>query len=84
MAYKIVLLSTAEKDMHALPQKPRSRVIAALLDLEQFPHDSGIKKLKVPIEGYRKRVGEYRILFDVSDHTILVHRIKHRKDAYRD
>ena len=35
------------------------------------------------MHGYRKRVGNYRILFDTENSTISVHAIRHRKDAYR-
>lgn len=35
--------------------------------------------------GYRKRVGDYRIVFRVDDdrEEVLVTRIKHRRDVYR-
>ena len=82
MAYKVVLYSSAVKDLGALPIEVRPRIASALRDLADFPADRGIKKLKAPIGGFRKRVGDYRILFDVSRQTIGVHRIKHRKDAY--
>lgn len=32
---------------------------------------------------YRFRVGDYRILFDVEDDTIVIHKIQHRRDAYK-
>lgn len=36
-------------------------------------------------EGYRVRVGDYRIVFRVEDaaHEVLVTRIKHRRAVYR-
>ncbi len=83
MIYSVVLFSSAIKDLEALPKEIRTRIGEALRVLQTFPHDRGIKKLKPPLGGYRKRVGDYRILFDVSPHTISVHRIKNRKDTYR-
>lgn len=83
MACKVVLLSTALKDLSALSSDARTRIAAALRELQEFPNDRGIKKLKPPMGGFRKRVGDYRILFDVDGSTLSVYRIKNRKDAYR-
>ncbi len=84
MVSRVVLFSSAEDDFAKLPQMIRPRIAEALRDLIGFPMGSkGIKKLKAPFEGYRKRVGDYRILFDFKEDTVFVHRIKNRKDAYR-
>lgn len=32
---------------------------------------------------YRFRVGDYRILFDVEDDTLIVHKIQHRREVYK-
>lgn len=32
---------------------------------------------------YRLRVGDYRILFEIEDNTIVVYRVRHRREAYR-
>lgn len=32
---------------------------------------------------YRMRVGAYRVLFEVDGRTIIVYRIRHRREAYR-
>ena len=84
MACKVVLLSTAFKDLAELPTEVRVRIAVALRELQDFPTDRGIKKLRLPFDGYRKRAGDYRILFDTKGNTMFVHRIKNRKDAYRE
>ena len=84
MASKVIVFSSAEDDLAKLPKTIHSRIAEALRDLAGFPiKRTSIKKLKPPFEGYRKRVGDYRILFDFEDTTVFVHRIKNRKDAYR-
>ncbi len=84
MASKVVLFSTAEEDFESLPTKERWKIAEALRALQDFPSvRKNIKKLKPPFSGYRKRVGDYRILFDVEDDIVYVHRIKNRKDAYK-
>jgi mRNA interferase RelE/StbE len=32
---------------------------------------------------YRLRVGDYRVLFEVEERTIVIYRIRHRREAYR-
>ncbi|MBM4066480.1 MAG: hypothetical protein FJ266_12705 [Planctomycetes bacterium] len=32
---------------------------------------------------YRLRIGDYRILFEIEGQEIIIHRIKHRKEAYK-
>ena len=31
---------------------------------------------------YRLRCGDYRVLFDLEEDTVIVHRILHRREAY--
>ena len=42
-----------------------------------------IKALTNAETGYRLRSGDYRVLFDCDGKTVLVRRIKNRRDAYR-
>ena len=86
MTSKVILLSSAQRDFKALTENIRGRIADALRSLADFPEmRSGIKKMRPPFEGYRKRVGDYRILFDFNaeSRVIFVHRIRDRKDAYR-
>ena len=86
MASKVVLFSSAADDFSKLPRTARARVAQVLREIGDFPAARrSIRKLKPPFEGYRKRVGDHRILFyfNAEANTIFVHRIKHRKDAYR-
>jgi len=41
-----------------------------------------VKRLKAFVPEYRLRVGDWRVLFDVSGAAITVHDIKHRSQAY--
>ena len=52
--------------------------------MTQDPFPRGTKKLK-GTDGFRIRVGDYRILYrvDPASHVITVGAIKHRKEAYR-
>jgi len=82
--YTIKKTTEAETQFEALPLVAKSRILAALQSLQNFPTVSNIVKLKGYASVYRKRVGDYRILFEVRNHEviILVFKIGHRKDVY--
>ena len=43
-----------------------------------------VKQLSGEFEGLsRLRVGNHRVLFDETESTITIHRIRNRRDAYR-
>ncbi|MHB8860172.1 MAG: type II toxin-antitoxin system RelE family toxin [Minisyncoccota bacterium] len=76
----------AERDYQKLPTEVQTR-ISFVLDgrfaIDPFASEFNTTKLKPPLRGYRLRVGDYRILFEFSPNVITVHKIRHRKDAYR-
>lgn len=82
--YKIKLISQAQKDLENLPAKIFERAKTVILNLSQIPRPQGAIKLTEQ-EGYRIRLGDYRILYRIDDASkeIYIYRIKHRKDAYR-
>jgi mRNA interferase RelE/StbE len=52
--------------------------------LAENPCPRGVKKLK-GLSGYRLRVGDYRILYDVipRERRVVVYAVGHRRDVYR-
>ena len=84
MSYSVNLKRSAEKELRDLTKSDRERVAAAILNLREDPLPSGIKKLK-NMDGYRLRVGDYRILYTVNEKEKIleVYAIGHRKDVYR-
>ena len=84
MAYKILIRPSAAKDLDRLPNKEVKNILIRIALLRGEPRPIGIQKLTNE-EGYRIRSGNYRILFEVNDksQTIIIYRVKHRKDVYR-
>ena len=84
MAYDVLLKRSAEGELNHLPKAIYTRVIKTLVSLKDNPRPLGIKKLHGR-DGYRVRVGSYRILYTVNDPAkqIDVYSIAHRKDVYR-
>lgn len=73
--YTVRLSSLAEKQLDKLPDTPVERIRTALAKLATDPRPSGVKKLKGR-EGYRIRVGDYRILYSIRDAVLLVEVVK--------
>ncbi len=84
MAYQILIKRSAEKELDALPAKMRDRIAGRLLTLEENPRPVGVKKLHGQ-EGYRLRMGNYRILFTIDDkaRTVTIFAVGHRREVYR-
>lgn len=82
--YNVVLRPAAEKFICDLPPSDAGVVLLALRNLERDPRPPGCLKLTAD-EGYRLRVGRYRVLYEVNDkkRVVTIYRIKHRKDVYR-
>jgi mRNA interferase RelE/StbE len=80
---EVVLKKAAEKQLKRLNEPTFSLLTAALDKLEKEPPEGDIKKLQGR-DGYRVRVGSYRILFEtLPDGTINVFRIAPRGGAYK-
>ncbi len=81
--YELRYSQTAFKQLEKLEASIRERILFALERLRIRPESCDIKKL-VGMQGYRFRVGEYRIIFDIEQEKllILVLQIGHRKNIY--
>ena len=84
MPYRVELSPAARRALGKLDAGTRERILRSLITLESDPRPSGAKKLKGE-DGYRFRVGDYRILYEIRDDRLLVLVIKvgHRRDVYR-
>ena len=82
--YRIKIIPAAQKDLDYFPSKQFRQITTAITKLSLNPRPPGNLKLTNE-EGYRIRVGKYRILYRIDDHSkeIYIYRIKHRKDVYR-
>jgi len=84
--YVVLLESRAEKELKALPEQALKRVDIKLRALSLKPRPRGVAKLKgKESEGWRLRIGNYRILYQIDDkeNVVRVYRIKHRREVYR-
>jgi len=83
-SYKVLITAGAEHELRGLPAAERSRVTKRILALQHDPRPPGCKKLS-GIEGYRLRVGRYRVLYVIADEAraVTIYEIGHRREVYR-
>ena len=81
--YTISVKRKAQKYLETLPKKDRLRIIGAIELLGQNPLPPKSLKLSGR-DGYRIRVGDYRIIYSFNSKrlSILVIKIGNRKDIY--
>ena len=82
--YRVVLERRAENALDALDRQTRLRISNALSRLAENPLTApNVKALAHG--GFRLRVGDYRILYNIDDEVlvILVVKVGHRRDVYR-
>ena len=73
----------AQKYLDRKNEPEKSRIIKTLKKLEKEPPEGDIIKLQGK-DGYRARIGGYRILFDIENDRIDVFKIAPRGDAYKE
>ncbi len=86
MNYRILIDTRAAKQLESLPKDIVQRVDKAILGLASDPRPPGTKRLRGKIqEGWRIRVGAYRILYRIDDATreVRIFAIGHRREIYR-
>ena len=79
---KIELRKSAIKDLKSISEPYKSKLHTKILELQKFPNLQNIKKLTNFEPAYRLRVGNYRVLFDVDENTIIIGRVLHRQNSY--
>jgi mRNA interferase RelE/StbE len=82
--YRIEVGATAERQLRKLDRKTLVRLVAAIQGLADHPCPAGCRKLQGWADAYRLRVGQYRIIYTVSDPIlrVLVLKVGNRGDVY--
>jgi mRNA interferase RelE/StbE len=78
---KVELKPRAIKDLRSLPKEEAARIAAKVGELEQGL-TGDIKRLTNFTPEYRPRIGNYRVLFEVEEGTVVVYRVMHRRHVY--
>jgi len=82
--YKVLISKNAEKELGKIPDPYYSNIKSTIRELSKAPRPIGCKKLRNR-DAYRVRVANYRIIYEITDTSLLIHviNIGHRKDIYK-
>jgi mRNA interferase RelE/StbE len=81
MSYAVTYDSRGERDFERLPLAMMARIATELRGLVENPRPPGVTALKGRLRGMlRLRVGDWRIVYQVDDHTetVVITEIAHR------
>jgi mRNA interferase RelE/StbE len=83
--YEITFARSARRELEALEAQLVARVWARIRALGSQPRPSGCRKVQGEEDVWRIRVGDYRVLYEITDatRTIDIVAVRHRRDAYR-
>jgi mRNA interferase RelE/StbE len=83
--FNILLKPSVEKDLRKLPASIVRQVFAAFERLAEEPSVPPDRKLSGTERTWRRRIGDYRIIYelDLSSHTVVIHYVRHRREVYR-
>ena len=80
MTWKIAYGRKVPKSLARLPLDDHGRIVKALTAMQDDPLHGDVQALRNQSTSYRRRVGNYRILFDLdlTSRTVLVHDVLRR------
>ena len=81
MKYELEIKSRALKDLRRLDSGLRTRVIRHIEALRDDVKGD-VKRLTNYSPKFRLRIGEYRVLFEIVEDKIEIHRIRNRSELY--
>jgi len=84
MTYAIEFTRSARKEFNKLPAGAGKRIGRALIKLRDDPHKGSVRPM-IGSRNWRLRVGDYRVIYDIQDNTLVILMLKvgHRKDVYK-
>jgi len=76
----------AERMFLNLPQNIQIRIIQKIEYYLSHPNPLVFAKRVVgsPVVSYRFQIGDYRVIFDWKDRSILITKVGHRREVYRE
>ncbi len=85
MSYRVEFSKRAAKQFRLLDAVVQRRLAPKFDALGKNPHMPGAQKLSGAESIYRIRVGDYRILYEIQAHRllVLVVEVGHRREIYR-
>ena len=86
MPYRVELAPAAQRDLRRLGPEVVDRLSGLIQSLGDTPRPSGSRKVRGQDRAWRVRMGRYRVIYDVYDHSSLILVLKvdvRRESTYR-
>ena len=82
MKYDVQFKPRAVKDIEKLSPQLQTKIIKGI-EIMSDDLSGDVKRLTNFTPEYRLRVGDYRVLFEIENESIIVYRVRHRREVYR-
>jgi mRNA interferase RelE/StbE len=83
MAFEVTFSDKAARELKKLDKQVQKRIIEKLIHYANTENLAEAKKLTNPLLGeWRYRIGDYRVIFDLSGKEIQVLKVAHRSEVY--
>ena len=83
MSWFVVLTNIAEKQLRRIPREYRERIDDILQEMREDPFRGDVIKLGGDGERWRRRIGAYRIMYNLSqkERTLFIYDIRRRTSS---
>jgi mRNA interferase RelE/StbE len=81
--YELVYTERAIKDIQGLDETIKKRIGKTLLRFQNDPLIFAQRLTDPKLGSYRFRIGDYRVIFDLEGHDIVILRVGHRREIYK-
>jgi mRNA interferase RelE/StbE len=83
LSYRLVYTHKAVRDIDRLDAGVKKRIGNTLLRFKDNPSQYAEPLSDPQLGGYRFRIGDYRVVFDIEGNDIVVLRVGHRREIYK-
>lgn len=83
MSFRLLYTKSAVASIKKLDPVTKIRIKKKLEIFQTDPIQYSKKLINSSLGGYRFRIGDYRIIFDLDDENIVILHDSHRRESYR-
>ena len=83
MKYDLIYTRRAVKDIEQLDPAVKDRIGKTLLRYQENPLAHAERLTDPALGGFRFRIGDYRIIFDIEGKEVVILRVGHRRELYK-
>jgi mRNA interferase RelE/StbE len=81
--YEIILTDRAVKDLKPVNVQETQKIASKFQQYAHNPKQYARRLINSRLGDYHFRIGDYRVVFDIENHRLIILRIGLRKDIYK-